>query len=145
MNTTRALALAAAVLFASAGAVATASSALTVVKPGQEVWTAQPDKTSMAILYGDPSRPGYYAMRIKLPPYWSEAPHYHLEAENVVLLSGIAYLGTGTAFDKSKAVKYAAGTFVSIPAHLAHYAFTTSAGAVIQVDGIGPFRQIATK
>jgi uncharacterized RmlC-like cupin family protein len=135
-----------ALLFASMGAVAAASSSVIVVQPGQEVWQVQPDKTSVAVLYGDPSKPGYYAMRVKLPPNWSEAPHYHPLAENVVLLSGTAYLGIGTKFNRSKATKCSMpGTFVSIPAHLAHYAFTTSAGAVIQVDGVGPFRQIAIK
>jgi quercetin dioxygenase-like cupin family protein len=134
-------ALAAAMLFICLGA----APGVTGVRAGGEVWVLQPDRTSIAVLAGDPSASGYYAMRVKLPPNWSEAPHYHLEAENVTLISGTAYLGLGRTFDRTKAVKYAAGAFVSIPAKAAHYAFTDSAGAVIQVDGIGPFRQLPIK
>jgi hypothetical protein len=137
--------LATAILFASVGTAATASSAVTVVNPGHEVWKAYPDKSSVAVLYGDPSKSGYYAVRVRIPPNWTELPHIHPERENVTLISGTVYLGIGTKFDKSKATAYSGGTFVSIPAKLPHYAFTTSGGAVFQLEGIGPFRQIAIK
>jgi quercetin dioxygenase-like cupin family protein len=134
-----------AVLFASLGSIASASSSLVVVDPGQEVWKTQPDKSSVAVLYGNPAASGYYAMRIKFPPNWSEGPHYHPLRENASVISGSVYLGIGTKFDKSKATKYTAGAFASIPAKLAHYAFTTTEGAVVQIDGVGPFQEIMIK
>jgi uncharacterized RmlC-like cupin family protein len=137
--------LATAMLFAFLGAVATASSSVTIVNSGQEAWKAQPDKTAVAILYGDPSKSGYYVIRVKFPANWSEGPHYHPARENVTMISGTVYLGLGKKFDKSRATPYSTGAFASIPAKLPHYAFTTSQGAVIQLDGIGPFQEIMIK
>jgi uncharacterized RmlC-like cupin family protein len=132
-------------LLALVGMAPLSAPALTVVVPGHEHWVAQPDRTSMAILYGDPSKPGLYILLMKLPANWSESPHYHPQTENVSLISGTAYLGIGRTFNKKAMVKLKAGTFVSIPAKAPHYAMTGALPAVIQVMAIGPYKEIAVR
>ena len=133
-----------ALLIAASGAIAIADS-VTTVSSGQEAWKAQPDKSSMAVVYGDPSKPGFYVIRLKVPANWVAPPHYHPGRENVTILSGTVYFGVGNTIDKSKATAFGAGSFASIPAKTPHYAYTTSSGAEIQLDGIGPFGEVPIK
>lgn len=130
---------------AAFSAAAYAASVPVTVVPGQEHWTPQPGNYSMAVLYGDPSKDGFYVMRLKLPPNWTFAAHYHPGRENVTILSGTFYAGLGSKFDKNALKAYSAGSFISVPAKMAHYAATKSEGAVIQLEGIGPFGDVMIK
>ena len=131
--------LLAALLVAAAGIVATAAGSPTTVTPGQEQWKAQQGNFDMAVLYGDPSAKGeFYVVRLKLPANWSFPPHTHPTRENVTVISGTLYAGIGSAMDKTKVMAYPAGSFVSLPENLPHYAMTKDDGAVIQLDGTGP-------
>lgn len=110
----------------------------TIVKPGQEHWMPQPGNFSMAVLYGDPSKAGFYVIRLKLPANWTFPVHYHPRQENVTVISGTFYAGLGTKMDKAKAAAFPAGSFVAMPANVRHYAFTRSGPVVIQIVGQGP-------
>jgi quercetin dioxygenase-like cupin family protein len=92
----------------------------------------------VAVLTGDPTKAGYYAIRLRLPPNTTFAPHYHGDTENVTVISGTVYLGLGDKVDASSAKGYGPGTFATIPANAHHYAFTKDEAAIVQVDGIGP-------
>ena len=128
--------------FAVAGTASATAPDLTVITPGHEHWVEQPDHTSTAILYGDPSKAGLYIMLVKLPPNWSEGAHYHSQRENVTVVAGTAYLGLGKKFDKNAVTAYTAGTFASIPAKTPHYALTKSQSAVLQLVAVGPYQEI---
>lgn len=130
---------------AAIGAAAYAASDPVTVVPGREHWTAQPGNYSMALLYGNPSKDGFYVMRLKLPPNWTFPAHYHPGRENVTILSGTFYAGLGSKFDKSALKAYPAGSFISLPPKVAHYAATKAEGAVIQLEGIGPFADVMIK
>jgi anti-sigma factor ChrR (cupin superfamily) len=125
--------------------VAFAASAPVVVTPGQEHWVAQPGHFSMAVLYGDPSKGGFYVVRLKLPANWAFPAHYHTSRENVTVISGTFYAGLGNKLDKDKVMAYPAGSFVSLPPKLAHYALTRSSPAVIQLEGSGPMENVMMK
>jgi uncharacterized RmlC-like cupin family protein len=124
---------------AAMNATVVAAPDVTVVMPGEEHWVPQSDHSTMAVLYGNPDGSGFYVVRIKVPPNWSFPAHYHPMRENVTVISGTFYVGLGTTLDKSNATAYPAGSFVSLPAKVPHYALTRSTGAVIQLEGIGPF------
>jgi hypothetical protein len=53
--------------------------------------------------------------------------------------------GIGSKFDKSKASAFPAGSFVAIPEGLKHFAFTKSGAVVLQIDGMGPEKDIMVK
>src|SRR5579884_1758665 len=123
-------------------AAAWAGSSPKIVMPNQLAWAPQPDKSSMAVLYGDPSKTGFYVLRLKLPPNWTFGVHYHPRQENVTVISGTFYAGIGSTLDRAKAAAFPAGSFVAMPANVRHYAFTRSAPSVIQIDGQGPDQNI---
>lgn len=130
--------LLAALLAGAAGVAAIAAGTPTVVMNGQEQWKPQPGNFDMATLYGDPSKAEFYVVRLKVPANWSFPAHTHPERENVTVISGTFYAGLGTKLDAAKVTAYPAGSFISLPAKLPHYALTKDEGAVIQLEGTGP-------
>ncbi|HET9095235.1 MAG TPA: cupin domain-containing protein [Candidatus Baltobacteraceae bacterium] len=127
------------------GGAAWAASSPTIVMPAQLKWQPQPGNYSMAVLYGNPGKSGYYVIRLKLPPNWTFGTHYHPAQENVTVISGTFYAGLGSKMDKSKVTAFPAGSFVAMPPNVRHYALTKSEGAVIQIDGQGPSKDIMVK
>lgn len=132
-----------AAIVACAGAAAFAAASVTTIAAGSEHWTAPPGPGArqgvmQAILLGNPTGTGFYVTRLKEAPNYRILPHTHPERQNLTVLSGTYYLGLGTKFNRSSATAYHAGSFISIPAHVAHYAFVGSAGAIVQEDGMGP-------
>jgi quercetin dioxygenase-like cupin family protein len=130
--------LLAALLVGAAGVAAVAAGTPTVVTPGQEQWKAQEGNYQMAVLFGDPSKPGFYVVRLKVPANWTFPAHTHPGRENVTIISGTFYAGLGSKLDKDKVTAYPAGSFISLPADLPHYALTKDEGSVIQLEGEGP-------
>ncbi|MBV8154953.1 MAG: cupin domain-containing protein [Candidatus Eremiobacteraeota bacterium] len=129
-----------AALLATAGTAVVAADMPTVVTPGQEQWKHQDQGNyDMAVLYGDPSKAGFYVVRLKVPANWSIPAHTHPAIENVTIISGTFYAGIGSKLDASKVMEYPAGSFISLPANLPHYALTKDSGAVIQLEGMGPY------
>jgi quercetin dioxygenase-like cupin family protein len=134
----------AAVFAASVAAVSaqTPAAAPTIVMADQEKWTAGTGElagTQVAILTGDPTKPGPYVIRLKVPPNTTLPAHYHGDTEMVTVISGTVFFGLGDKADPAKAKPVAAGSFASIPANLHHFALTKSDPAVIQIEGAGPF------
>src|SRR4051794_36025220 len=55
-----------------------------------------------AVLFGDPSKKGPFAMRIKFPKGYRLPPHTHPVDEIVTVISGTSRLGMGETADPSK-------------------------------------------
>lgn len=92
-----------------------------------------------AVLAGDLAKKGPYAMRLKIPPNASFPAHKHPDIETITVISGSFGIGQGDSGDKSKGQLLPAGSFYRLPAHTAHYAWTEGDGAIVQVEGSGPF------
>ncbi len=97
-----------------------------------------PKGAKMTVLEGDPSKTGEFTIRAIFPAKYKIAPHWHPTTENVTVLKGTFYLGTGEKFDESTATMLKTGGFASIPATHHHYAFSKDE-CIIQVHGMGPF------
>lgn len=97
-----------------------------------------PAGAKVAVLYGDPGKPGPFVMRLKVPASYKVAPHWHGQPENLTVISGTLYLGSGDKADKAYEHALKAGGFHYLPAKAHHYAFT-KAPAVVQIHGDGPF------
>jgi len=136
------LAFAAALAFSTAAV--TAAAGPTVVMPGTEKYAAQPGNFQMATLFGDPSKPGLWVVRLKLPANWTFPVHYHPGRESVTVISGTFYAGVGKKMDKTKAMAFRAGSFISLPPNLPHYAFTKGP-AVIDITGVQPLKNVMIK
>ena len=121
--------------------IAVAAPAPTVVTPDKVTWmtgTGPMAGAQIAILSGDPQKAGPYTIRIKLPAGGSVPPHFHGDTENVTVLSGSLWVGLGDTVDQSKMMQLPAGSFVSIPQGVHHYAMAKE-DTIVQVHGMGPF------
>ncbi|MDP9016867.1 MAG: cupin domain-containing protein [Candidatus Eremiobacteraeota bacterium] len=121
-----------------------AASSPTVVMPGKEHWVKQDGGYSMAVLYGDPSKDGYYVVRLKTGANWTFAPHYHPGRENITVISGVFYAGMGKKMDMKKLTAYPAGSFMSVPANTVHYAMTKEP-AIIELSGTEALKDVMAK
>lgn len=114
----------------------------TLRDPGTLQWgdapPVLPKGGKVAILDGDPFKPGPYVIRLKMPPGYKIPPHWHSHAENVTVISGELSLGMGDTLDMKSAQTLKAGGFHAIPPEEHHYAFSRG-GAVVQIHGEGPF------
>ena len=112
------------------------------VTPDAITWKdnpAIPKGGQFAILQGDPTKPGdVVVQRVKLPANYKVPPHTHPYAENVTVISGRVGLGMGEKFEPKEGDMVAVGAFFSQPAKHAHYVWTGSEAAIVQVQFIGP-------
>jgi uncharacterized RmlC-like cupin family protein len=97
----------------------------------------------VAVLMGDPSKPGPYVVRLRMPANTKFPPHYHGDTENVTVISGNVWVGMGDTFNESSMKQFGPGDFASIPANMHHYAMTKDSPAVVQLNGTGPFTMTA--
>ena len=97
-----------------------------------------PAGSRFAVLEGDPSKEGFFTMRIRLPDGYEIPPHTHPKVEHVTVMSGTFNLGMGDTFDQSATEEMPAGTFGYWPAGMKHYAWAKGE-TVVQLHGIGPW------
>jgi len=99
---------------------------------------AFPPEARLAILVGDPTRPGPYLIRVKLPGGTKMAPHKHPEDRVYTVISGIFYIGLGEVFDESRLTAFAPGSIVVLPGGQPHFHWAKSGEYITQVSAIGP-------
>jgi hypothetical protein len=113
-----------------------------MMNPADIKWGAAPPVlpkgAQLAVLNGDPGKPGPFTIRLKTPANYKIAPHWHSQAENLTVVSGELYLGLGEKMSSKAAKGLKAGGYHYLPAKQNHFAFTKAA-TVIQVSGDGPF------
>ncbi|HEY7311681.1 MAG TPA: cupin domain-containing protein [Gemmataceae bacterium] len=114
-----------------------------VVRPDALKWgpasPALPPGSQMAVLVGDPRKPGVpYVVRIKLPDGYKIPPHWHPSDENVTVLKGALRIGKGEKFDPSKMEEMPAGSYMRMPKTLRHFA-AAKGETILQLHGVGPF------
>jgi hypothetical protein len=114
-------------------------SAVDFTTPADIKWVRNAAGTNeTAVLFGDPSQPGPYVMRIKWLPGNMSRPHVHNFDRFFVVISGTWWLGTGETFDPDSTVPVPAGSYVIHRAEQAHYDGAKDEETVIQVWGMGP-------
>ncbi len=99
---------------------------------------AFPPLARLAILVGDPTKPGPYVIRVKLPAGVKMMPHKHPEDRIYTVLSGVFYIGLGEEFDESKLTAYAPGSVIILPGRQPHFHWAKSGEYITQVTAIGP-------
>jgi mannose-6-phosphate isomerase-like protein (cupin superfamily) len=86
-----------------------------VVSPDKLAWglfdPSQPDGLKIAVLYGDPSKPGPFAVRLKIPAGLELGSHTHTNAEYVTIVSGKAKVSWGIKADVMGGDDLAPGSF----------------------------------
>ena len=100
-----------------------------------------PAGAQLAVVEGDPTKPGPYTMRLKMPSGYKIAPHHHLRREHVTVISGDFKVGMGDQFDESKMNSFSPGSFAWLEPSVHHYAMA-GPETVIQLHGTGPWEII---
>jgi quercetin dioxygenase-like cupin family protein len=111
------------------------------ILPEQIEWRpfpAFPPSARLAVLVGDPSQPGPYLIRVKLPAGEKLMPHKHPEDRIYTVISGVFYIGLGDAFDGDKVTAYPPGSVIVLPGETRHFHWAKSGEYVTQVTAIGP-------
>lgn len=112
------------------------------VLPDRIEWRAGPPSlppgARAAIIHGDPSRQGLFAMRLSFPDGYRIPPHFHASDEHVTVISGTFVMGLGEREDDENATAIPAGGFARMKAGTRHYAYARGA-TVVQVHSLGPW------
>ena len=80
---------------------------------------AFPPSVRLAVVVGQPSEPGPYVIRVKVPTGVKLMPHKHPEDRVYTVMSGVFYIGLGERFDGDKVQAYARQRHRSARRHLA--------------------------
>jgi Cupin domain. len=117
--------------------------------PDDIKWAAAPNAlpagAQIAVLEGDPMKPGPYTMRLKMPSGYKIPPHFHAKNEHVTVISGSMHVGMGDSFDEKSMKTFGPGSFAVIDAGQHHYAMAKNdmmfkgKDTVIQLHGEGPW------
>jgi quercetin dioxygenase-like cupin family protein len=111
------------------------------VLPENVEWTpfaAFPPSARLAVIVGEPSQPGPYVVRVKLPDGEKLMPHRHPEDRIYTVMSGVFYIGLGDTFDGDKVQAYPPGSVIVLPGDTPHFHWAKSGEYVTQVTAIGP-------
>ena len=120
-------------------------------QPGQEVFKtilsedvdwkpfpAFPPSVRLAVVVGQPSEPGPYTIRVKVPHGEKLMPHRHPEDRVYTVISGVFYIGLGDEFDASKLEAYPPGAVIILPGNTHHFHWAKSGEYVTQITAMGP-------
>jgi hypothetical protein len=111
--------------------------AITVVFPNEIKWT-KTATSERAVLYGDPSKPGYYVILLKWLPHNNSRPHYHPNDRFITVLSGTWWVQTGAKYDPAGFKPIPAGSFVVHTGKEIHYDGAKDEPCLLQISGMGP-------
>jgi quercetin dioxygenase-like cupin family protein len=120
-------------------------------QPGQDVFrsvlsedidwkpfAAFPPSVRLAVVVGQPSEPGPYTIRVRVPHGVKLMPHRHSEDRVYTVISGVFYIGLGDRFDADKLQAYPPGSVIVLPSNTFHFHWAKSSEYVTQVTAIGP-------
>jgi hypothetical protein len=111
--------------------------AITVVFPNDIKWT-KTATSERAVLYGDPSKPGYYVILLKWLPHNNSRPHYHPNDRFITVLQGTWWVQTGAKYDPAGFKPIPAGSFVVHTGKEIHYDGAKDEPCLLQISGMGP-------
>lgn len=97
------------------------------------------------IVYGDPSKPGLYAIRRRFKPGEMTRPHYHDQDRLVTVIKGTWYTGEGDRFQPDKAIPIKAGGFMYHPKGFHHYDGAKNEEVIVQIIGMGPVKTFGSE
>ncbi len=120
-------------------------------QPGQDVFrailsedidwkpfAAFPPSARLAVVVGQPSEPGPYTLRVRIPHGVKVMPHRHPEDRVYTVISGVFYIGLGDQFNPDKLQAYPPGSVLVLPGNTSHFHWAKSSEYVTQVTGMGP-------
>jgi hypothetical protein len=113
--------------------------AIAIKMPDKIAWVRNAAGTAeSAVLYGDPDKPGLYAVMQKWLPGNMSRPHWHPNDRFITVLKGTWWVGTGEPFDPDTTTPVPAGSAVTHFGKEIHYDGAKDGEAVLLIVGEGP-------
>lgn len=112
-----------------------------IVQPGSLAWmpaAGLPPGAQVAVLYGDPSKEGLFAVRFKFPAGYEIPTHSHPTNEFITVISGNGRMAFGENAKASDAQPLPAGAFMSLPAGAWHHLWIDTE-TILELHSTGPF------
>ena len=97
-----------------------------------------PAGAKLAVIEGDPTKPGSYTKRLWMPDGYTLPPHFHPADEHVTVLEGEFLVGMGEKLEPAKFTALPAGSYGMLPAGMRHFA-RAKGTTIIQLHGTGPW------
>jgi oxalate decarboxylase/phosphoglucose isomerase-like protein (cupin superfamily) len=114
--------------------------------PDQIEWKANPAGTNRsAVLQGDPSKAGPYAVLLQWLPGNMSRPHFHPNDRYITVLSGTWWVNPGAKYDPAGFKPVTPGSFVVHTGKEIHYDGAKDEEAVILITGMGPATGVAAE
>ena len=101
-------------------------------------WTTDPLGQQQAVLFGDPNKPGPYAVAIKWAPGLFSHPHTHTTDRWAYVAKGTWWVSTSTHRDIATTYPVPQGSFGIDLANKVHWDGAKDEEVVLIVFGIGP-------
>ena len=113
--------------------------AITIKLPDQIPWKRNAAGTNeVAVLVGDPSKPGLYVEMFKWLPGNMSRPHWHPNDRYITVLKGPWWVGTGDKFDPDSTVALPTGSYVLHTGKEVHYDGAKDTETWLLIVGEGP-------
>lgn len=96
-----------------------------------------PKGAQIAVLHGDPSKPGLFTLRVKLPANYKLPVHSHPDERVRTIIAGTNYSAVGDKADATRLVAFPIGTFSHVPPQVWQFAETRDEEVIFQVTGVG--------
>ena len=113
-----------------------------ILTPGDMKWGPAPPVlpagAQVAVLDGDPFKPGYFSLRLKFPDGYQVPAHWHPTDEHIIVVKGTFRAGMGDALKESGLHDFPAGSFIKMPKRMHHFA-AAKGETIVQIYGPGPF------
>jgi hypothetical protein len=90
------------------------------------------------VLFGDPSKPGYYMVMNRFQPNTFSKPHFHPNDRFITVVKGTWYVGTGNKWDKDATIAVKAGGAVTHFGKQVHYDGAKDEEVIVIITGEGP-------
>jgi quercetin dioxygenase-like cupin family protein len=97
-----------------------------------------PKGARMAVIQGDPGKPGSFTIELSMPAGYRIPPHFHPTDERVVIKKGTFLVGMGDDFDLKQTQAMAVGDTGTIPA-MGHHFAAAKVATIVSVTAEGPF------
>jgi quercetin dioxygenase-like cupin family protein len=130
------LLIAASVWFLASGAMAQSSA-----DPAPLQWTVPPvlpPGALIAVVRGDPTRPGEFTLMVSMPNGYRIPPHFHPSHEHVEVREGALLVGVGDVLDPKRTQVLAAGDSATAPAGVHHFSIARGR-TVLSATFMGPY------
>ena len=101
-------------------------------------FAAFPPSVRLAVIVGQPTEPGLYTIRVRVPGGVKLMPHRHSEDRIYTVISGVFNIGMGDEFDAEKLEAYPPGAVIVLPGNTSHFHWAKSGEYISQVTAIGP-------